>query len=104
MTKSEFVQRVAIALASNPKFADYCKLDVISIVDEADRLARVFEDRSDYGGLFDDEDCDTLSNISNELYNIREVIGGENSDESNIRQTLWGIEESLKKIAEKSAE
>ena len=48
MTKNEFVQRVAIALASNPKFADNSRLCVITIIDEADRLAGTIESRLNY--------------------------------------------------------
>ena len=88
MTKSEFVQRVAIALAGNQKFADNDRLDVIAICDEADRLANVFEERSDYG-LFENEDDKDLRRISNDLSAIRNAIGGYDDDgDNNIKESL----------------
>ena len=48
MTKSEFVQRVAIALAGNPKFVDHVNFSYTSIVDKADALADCIEERSNY--------------------------------------------------------
>lgn len=48
MTKSEFVQRVAIALAGNPKFTMLGTISYVSIQQSADRLADHLEDNSDY--------------------------------------------------------
>lgn len=48
MTKSEFVQRVAIALAGNPKFVDHVNFNYCDIVDKADALADTMEDRSNW--------------------------------------------------------
>ena len=91
MTKSEFVQRVAIALAGNQKFADNDRLDVIAICDEAERLAETFEERSNYG-LFDDEEDTNLRCISNDLSAIRNAIGGYDDDgDNNIKESLADI-------------
>ena len=95
MTKSEFVQRVAIALAGNPKFADSDRLSVISICDEADRLADTFEERSNYG-LFENEDEKDLRCISNDLSAIRNAIAGYDDDgDNNIKDSLDYIRKSL---------
>ena len=95
MTKSEFVQRVAIALAGNQKFADNDRLDVIAICDEADRLANVFEERSNYG-LFENEDETDLRCISNDLSAIRNAIGGYDDDgDNNIKESLDCIRKYL---------
>ncbi len=96
MTKSEFVQRVAIALAGNPKFTDgNGRLDVIGISDEADRLANTFEERSNYG-LFEDEDETDLRCISNDLCAIRNAIGGYDDDgDNNIKESLDCIRKYL---------
>ena len=91
MTKSEFTQRVAIALVSNPVFASQGRLDVIAICDEADRLADTFEERSDYG-LFENEDETDLRCISNDLSAIRNAIGGYDDDgDNNIKESLDDI-------------
>ena len=88
MTKSEFVQRVAIALAGNQKFADNDRLDVIAICDEAEHLAETFEERSNYG-LFEDEDETDLRRISNDMSAIRNAIGGYDDDgDNNIKESL----------------
>ena len=95
MTKSEFVQRVAIALAGNPVFASQGRLDVIAICDEADRLADTFEERSNYG-LFENEDETDLRCISNDLSAIRNAIGGYDDDGyNNIKETLDCIRKYL---------
>ena len=95
MTKNEFVQRVAIALAGNPKFADSDRLSVISICDEADRLAETFEQRSNYG-LFENDDETDLRCISNDLSAIRNAIGGYDDDgENNIKESLADIRKYL---------
>ena len=46
MTKSEFVQRVTIALAGNPSFVGENHMSYATIVDKADALADMMEDRS----------------------------------------------------------
>lgn len=48
MTKSEFVQRVAIALAGNPKFVDHVNFNYTSIVNKADALADCLEECSNW--------------------------------------------------------
>ena len=48
MTKSEFVQRVAIALAGNPSFVGENHMSYATIVDKADALADTMEDRSNW--------------------------------------------------------
>lgn len=88
MTKSEFTQRVAIALVSNPVFASQGRLDVIAICDEADRLADTFEERSNYG-LFENEDETDMRCISNDLSAIRNAIGGYDDDgDNNIKESM----------------
>lgn len=95
MTKSEFVQRVAIALAGNPKFADNSRLSVITIIDEADRLADTIESRSNYVE-FENEDETNLRCISNDLSAIRNAIGGYDDDgENNIKESLADIRKYL---------
>ena len=95
MTKNEFVQRVAIALAGNPKFADDDRLSVISICGEADRLADTFEERSNYG-LFENEDETDLHCISTDLNIICDTIGGYVDDGSNnIKESLSDISKYL---------
>ena len=95
MTKSEFVQRVAIALAGNPKFVDSDRLSVISICDEADRLAETFEERSNYG-LFENDDETDLRCISNDLCAIRNAIGGyDDNGDNNIKESLDSIRKYL---------
>ena len=129
MTKSEFVQRVAIAMAVNPKFADNSRLSVITIVDEAERLADTFESRSTCVEFENDDETD-LRCISNDLSAIRNAIGGYDDDGyNNIKETLdcirkylnnpddtqngisalqeiaksvWGIEGHLKNLANKN--
>lgn len=95
MTKSEFVQRVAIAMAGNPKFADNSRLCVITIVDEAERLADTFESRSNYVEFENDDETD-LRCISNDLSAIRNAIGGYDDDgDNNIKETLDCIRKYL---------
>ena len=95
MTKSEFVQRVAIALAGNPKFADNSRLSVITIIDEADRLADTIESRSNYVE-FENEDETDLRCISNDLSAIRNAIGGyDDEGEENIKESLAYIRKYL---------
>ena len=95
MTKSEFVQRVAIALAGNPKFADNSRLSVITIVDEAERLADTFEKRSTCVE-FENEDETDLRCISNDLSAIRNAIGGYDDDgDNNIKESLESIRKYL---------
>lgn len=95
MTKSEFVQRVAIAMAGNPKFADNSRLSVITIVDEAERLADTFESRSTCVEFENDDETD-LRCISNDLSAIRNAIGGYDDDGyNNIKETLDCIRKYL---------
>lgn len=49
MTKKEFAQRVAIALAGNPRFTSSDNFSVYDITRSAERLADYFEEHSDYG-------------------------------------------------------
>ena len=49
MTKKEFAQRVAIALAGNPRFTSLSDFSVVNITESAERLADYFEEHSDYG-------------------------------------------------------
>lgn len=95
MTKSEFVQRVAIAMAGNPKFADNSRLSVITIVDEAERLADTFEKRSTCVEFENDDETD-LRCISNDLSAIRNAIGGYDDDGyNNIKESLDCIRKYL---------
>lgn len=95
MTKNEFVQRVAIAMAGNPKFADNSGLSVITIVDEAERLADTIESRSNYVEFENDDETD-LRCISNDLSAIRNAIGGYDDDgDNNIKESLDDIRKYL---------
>lgn len=49
MTKDEFAQRVAIALAGNPKVTDYLNFSTTNIIQKADELADDFEKESKHG-------------------------------------------------------
>ena len=49
MTKKEFAQRVAIALAGNPRFTSLSDFSVVNITESAERLADYFDEHSDYG-------------------------------------------------------
>jgi hypothetical protein len=77
MTKAEFAQRVAIALAGNPKFTTFNDFSVANITEKAERLANYFESESNYG---DFDDCtdgelihDALNSIENEICSDREA-------------------------------
>ena len=61
MTKKEFVQRVAIALAGNPKFVDHVNFSYCDIVDKADALADMFESRSNYGRFDELPDAEIIA-------------------------------------------
>lgn len=95
MTKSEFVQRVAIALAGNPKFVDHVNFSYASIIDKADALADMMGERSRFGS-FENEDDTDLRCISNDLSAIRNAIGGYDDDgENNIKESLADIRKYL---------
>lgn len=95
MTKSEFVQRVVISLAGNPKFVDHVNFSYTSIVDKADALADCIEERSNFGS-FENEDETDLRCISNDLSAIRNAIGGYDDDgENNIKESLADIRKYL---------
>ena len=49
MTKDEFAQRVAIALAGNPNFGTQIGFSYADIVHKADKLADYFEKESKHG-------------------------------------------------------
>ena len=95
MTEKEFTQRVAIALAGNPKFANYESLCVDAIIKEADRLAEAID--KEYGSEFFEVEGETaLSCISNDLSSIRMGITGDKDDgEGNIRDSLMKTVEAI---------
>jgi hypothetical protein len=77
MTKKEFTQRVAIALAGNPKFTTFNDFSVANITEKAERLANYFESESNYG---DFDDCtdgeliqDALVSINNQIWSALEA-------------------------------
>ena len=99
MTEKEFTQRVAIALAGNPKFADYKILFVDAIIEEAQRLAEAID--KEYGSeFFDFEGEDALWCISNDLSDIKMGITGDKSDGvGNIRESLGNIIEAINDLS-----
>lgn len=82
MTKSEFAQRVAIALAGNPRFTSFSDFSPSSITQSADRLAEYFEDNSDYRGFDDMSDGEF---IAQQLGNIEEEMEREFDIEHDIK-------------------
>ena len=90
MTKSEFIQRVAIALAGNPKFAGDSTLAIENIVHEAYSLAEQIECHPTYV-KFEERDETALHCIADELYAIRLALAGEEDSDSNIRDILDNI-------------
>ena len=106
MTKSEFVQRVAIALAGNPKFVDHVNFSYASIVDKADALADMMEERS-RNAEFDNEGETPLDSISESLDYIRKYLNNPNDKEMDlsalqeIAKSIWDIEGHLRNLANK---
>lgn len=102
MTEKEFTQRVAIALAGNPKFAEYMHLGVDAIVNDAQRLAEAMD--KEYGDeFFDIEGEDALWCISNDLCEIRMGITGDSSDGvGTIQKSLENIVEAINDLSLKS--
>lgn len=104
MTKSEFVQRVAIALAGNPKFVDHVNFNYCDIVDKADALADTMEDRSRFA-IFDNEGETPLESISESLADIRKYLNNPNDNDidisapQEIAKSIWDIEGHLRNIA-----
>ena len=81
MTKKEFAQRVAIALAGNPRFTSFSDFSVVNITESADRLADYFEDHSFNSGF------DVMSDgelIRQALDDIEEEMEREFDIENNI--------------------
>ena len=103
MTKSDFVQRVAIALASNPKFVDHVNFSFASIVDKADVLADMLEERSQYAE-FDSEGDTPLDIISESLEYIRKYLNNPDDIEmklsvpQEIAKSIWDIEGHLRAL------
>lgn len=106
MTKSEFVQRVAIALAGNPKFVDHVNFSYCDIVDKADALADCIEDRSP-NVYFDNEGESPLENIDYSLADIRKFLNNPDDKEmelsapQEIAKSIWDIEGHLRNLANK---
>ena len=77
MTKKEFTQRVAIALAGNPKFTEFYNFSVSQITESAERLANYFESESNYGDFDDYTDGeliqDALVSINNQIWSALEA-------------------------------
>ena len=75
--KKEFTQRVAIALAGNPKFTEFYNFSVSQITESAERLANYFESESNYGDFDDYTDGeliqDALVSINNQIWSDREA-------------------------------
>ena len=71
MTKAEFVQRAAIALAGNPRFTSFSDFSPSSIVQQANRLAEYFELNSEHADFDDMSDgeyiADKLGDIEEEM-------------------------------------
>lgn len=82
MTKSEFVQRVAIALAGNPRFTSFSDFSRSNIVQQANRLAEYFELNSEHAD-FDDMSDGEL--ISQKIDDIEEEMEREFDIEHDIR-------------------
>lgn len=104
MTKNEFVQRVAIALAGNPKFVDHVNFSYASIVDKADALADMMEDRS-RNAEFDNEGETPLDSISESLDYIRKYMNNPDDDNEmglsapqEIAKSVWDIEGHLRAL------
>ena len=81
MTKKEFAQRVAIALAGNPRFTSLSDFSVVNITESADRLADYFEEHSDYGEFDGMSDGDLIRQA---LDDIEEEMEREFDIENNI--------------------
>lgn len=82
MTKKEFAQRVAIALAGNPRFTSFSDFSPSSITQRADSLAEYFEDNSNYG-YFDDMSDGEF--IAHKLGDIEEEMEREFDIEHDIK-------------------
>ena len=76
MTKAEFTQRVAIALAGNSKCYPYGS--DIDIVRTADRLADKFEKSSIYGkfdeGFSDANIVEAINDLSTEVVHVADMV------------------------------
>ena len=81
MTKKEFAQRVAIALAGNPRFTSLSDFSVVNITESADRLADYFEDHSFNSGFDDMSDGELIRQA---LDDIEEEMEREFDIENNI--------------------
>ena len=103
MTKSEFVQRVAIALAGNPRFTDHVNFSYASIVDKADALADMMEERS-RNAEFEIEGETPMESISESLDYIRKYLNNPDDKEMDlsapqeIAKNLWDIEGHLRAL------
>ena len=77
MTKAEFTQRVAIALAGNSKCYPYGFTE-IDIARTADRLADEFEKSSIYGkfdeGFSDANIVEAINDLSTELVHVADMV------------------------------
>lgn len=77
MTKAEFTQRVAIALAGNSKIYPYGFTE-IDIVRTADRLADEFEKSSIYGkfdeGFSDANIVEAINDLSTEIVHVADMV------------------------------
>lgn len=92
MTEKEFIQKTAIAMAGNPKFADGDgNLMVEEIVTEADRLASELD--SLYSNkAFDDDGYTCAELICDNITAIRNAIAGFEDDGAiNLRDTMEEI-------------
>ena len=81
MTKKEFAQRVAIALAGNPRFTSLSDFSVVNITESAERLAEYFDEHSDYGEFDGMSDGDLIRQA---LDDIEEEMEREFDIENNI--------------------
>ena len=103
MTKSEFTQKVAIALAGNPSFAGENHMSYATIVDKADALADMMEERS-RNAEFDNEGETPLDSISESLDYIRKYMNNPDDKEMDlsapheIAKSVWDIEGHLREL------
>ena len=82
MTKSEFIQRVAIALVGNPKFVTYSEISYSEIIRKAETLADCFEEKSNCGGFDDMSDGEF---VAQKLGDIEEEMEREFDIEHDIK-------------------
>lgn len=77
MTKSEFIQRVAIALAGNANFTGHLNFSYSDIVHKAEALADYYEDNSNYGGFEELSDAEFIGDKLNDIIGELKVINAD---------------------------